>query len=92
MCMVPNDALELKEALECVLVEAQLLVAEPQVVERLHAGSVVLQGHVVQLLRLLHVALVEGAVAHVDEGGRVVAVGVLGQLGILLSLLALPLI
>ena len=60
--MIPDDGLQLEEALEGVLVERELLVAEPQVVEGLHARSVVLQRHVVQLAGLLHVALLEGAI------------------------------
>ena len=60
--MIPDDGLQLEEALEGVLVERELLVAQAQVVEGLHARSVVLQRHVVQLASLLHVALLEGAI------------------------------
>ena len=60
--MVPDDGLQLEEALERVLVETELLVAEAEVVEGLHARRVVLQGHVVQLAGLLHVTLLKRAI------------------------------
>ena len=60
--MIPDDGLQLEETLEGVFVEREFLVAEPEVVEGLHARRVVLQGHVVQLTRLLHVALLKGAI------------------------------
>ena len=68
--VVPHDGLQLEKGLQGVLVEAQLLVAEPQVVEGLHAAGVVLQGHIVQLLGLLDVALVLGDCYKEEREGK----------------------
>ena len=72
LVVVPDDALQLEECLERLLVQGELLVAEAEVVESLHAGRVVLERHRVELLGLLQVPAVEVAVAEVDEGGGIV--------------------
>ena len=58
-----------------------------EIIERLHAGSVVIQCADVVLLGLLEVSALEAAVSQVDQGRGVVAVGVPSPLRVLLSLL-----
>ena len=89
--MISDDGLELEEAVQGVLVKSEFLVAKAEIVQGLDARGVVLQCHVVQFLGLFGISAGEGAVGEINEGRRVVTIGILGQFGIFLALIILML-